>query len=97
MTFPPAAYIDEDYFAYEAKRVLETGWLCVAHVSQLKAPGSFSAIDLLGEPQVVTRDTDNEIHVLSRVCPHRSMDIIPEGFQFPLSGTAKRLTNLTIF
>ncbi len=38
VTFPPEAYTDEDYFAYEAKRVLETDWLCVAHVSELKTP-----------------------------------------------------------
>src|SRR3990172_5658757 len=56
VTFPPAAYTDEDYFAFEAKRVLETGWMCVAHVSQLKEPGSYIAVDLLGEPLVVTRD-----------------------------------------
>lgn len=92
VTFPPAAYTDEDYFAFEAKRVLETGWLCVAHVSELKERGSFLAVDLLGEPLVVTRDERDQIHVLSRVCPHRSMDIIPEGFDFPRRGTAKRLT-----
>lgn len=92
VTFPPAAYTDEDYFAFEAKQVLETGWLCVAHVSELKEPGSFVAIDLLGEPLVVTRDASNDIRVLSRVCPHRSMDIMPEGFTFPRTGSAKRLT-----
>lgn len=92
VTFPPAAYTDEDYFAYEAKRVLESGWLCVAHVSELKQPNSYLAVDLLGEPLVVTRDAAGEIHVLSRVCPHRSMDIIPEGFDFPRQGTSKRLT-----
>ncbi len=67
VTFPPAAYTDEDYFAFEAKRVLETGWMCVAHVSQLKEAGSYVAVDLLGEPLVVTRDAANAIHVLARV------------------------------
>ncbi len=92
VTLPPAAYTDEDYFDFEAKQVLETGWMCVAHVSELKEPGSFVAIDLLGEPLVITRDEKNAVHVLSRVCPHRAMDIIPEGFDVPRSGTAKRLT-----
>ena len=92
VTLPAAAYTDEDYFAHEAKHVLETGWLCVAHVSELRKPGSFLAIDILGEPLVVTRDQNEEIRVLSRVCPHRSMDIMPESFTFPRRGEAKRLT-----
>jgi phenylpropionate dioxygenase-like ring-hydroxylating dioxygenase large terminal subunit len=92
VTLPPAAYTDEAYFAFEAKRVLEAGWLCVAHVSELKEPGSFLAINLLGEPLVITREANNAVHVLSRVCPHRSMDIMPEGFDVPRSGTTKNLT-----
>lgn len=89
-TLPPAAYTDEDYFAHEARAVLESGWMCVAHVSELKAPNNFLAIELLGEPLVVSRDAHGDIRVLSRVCPHRSMDIMPEGFDYPRTGVAKR-------
>jgi phenylpropionate dioxygenase-like ring-hydroxylating dioxygenase large terminal subunit len=91
-TLPPASYTDEDYFRHEAKSVLESGWQCLAHVSQLKAPGDFLAVDLLGEPLLVIRGKDNAIRVLSRVCAHRAMDIMPEGFDFPREGTAKLLS-----
>ena len=78
-TLPRAAYLDEAYFQYEVETVLETGWLCVAHVSQLKAPRPSIALDLLGEPLLVVRDTSGTVRVLSRVCAHRGMDIMPEG------------------
>ena len=47
----------------------------------------FKAVDVIGEPLVMTRDRNDEIHVLSRVCTHRWMDIC-EG---PGTGTAPSL------
>jgi len=91
ITNPRAAYVDEDFFCFEKETIFEAGWLCVAHVSQLKQPGSFVAIDLLEEPLLVIRGTDGGIRVLSRVCAHRAMDIMPEGFEYPRTGDAKLL------
>jgi len=54
----------------------------VAHVSQVPNPGDFLNLDLLGEPLIVVHGKDDAIRVLSRVCPHRSMDIMPEGFGY---------------
>ena len=52
-----------------------------AHISQIPAPGDFLNVDLLGEPYlIVVHAKDGSIRVLSRVCPHRSMDIMPAGF-----------------
>ena len=86
ITLPRQAYVDEDYFKAECETVLKAGWLCVAHVSQVKEPGDFLALELLGEPLVILRDKDGALRVLSRVCAHRAMDIMPEGFEFPRSG-----------
>lgn len=90
-TLPREAYIDESYFSHESQTVLASGWMCVAHVSQLKEAGSYRAVDLLGEPLVVVRDHDGTIRVLSRVCPHRGTDILHACFDKPLSGVARRL------
>ena len=81
-TLPAQAYTSEDFFAWELNRVLRPGWQCVAHVSQIPAPGDFLNVDLLGEPLIVVHGKDDAIRVLSRVCPHRSMDIMPEGFGY---------------
>jgi phenylpropionate dioxygenase-like ring-hydroxylating dioxygenase large terminal subunit len=78
-TLTAAAYTDPDYFALETRRVLKAGWLCAGHVSQIKGPGAFLPIDLLGEPVLLVRDKDGDIRALSRVCPHRGADVLLEG------------------
>ena len=83
VTAPAAAYTSEGFFAWEREHVFSREWLCVAHVSQIARAGQFMALDLLGEPLLVVRGEDQRVRVLSRVCPHRGMDIMPEGFGYP--------------
>jgi phenylpropionate dioxygenase-like ring-hydroxylating dioxygenase large terminal subunit len=88
-TLPAQAYTCEEFFAWELDHVLRAGWQCLAHVSQIPKPGDFLNLDLLGEPLIVVRGKDDAIRVLSRVCPHRSMDIMPEGFGYDGHGPAE--------
>ena len=81
-TIPAQAYTSEDFFDWEVDNLLRPGWLCVAHISQLPAPGDFLNLELLGEPLIIVHGKDDSIRVLSRVCPHRAMDIMPEGFGY---------------
>jgi phenylpropionate dioxygenase-like ring-hydroxylating dioxygenase large terminal subunit len=81
-TLPAQAYTSEDFFTWELDHVLRAGWQCVAHVSQIPAAGDFLNLDLLGEPLIAVRGKEGTVRVLSRVCPHRSMDIMPEGFGY---------------
>ena len=78
-TLPREAYTDETYFAHEAEQVLRAGWLCIAHVSQISAPGAVLPIDILDEPIMLVRGNDDVIRALSRVCPHRSSDMLIDG------------------
>jgi len=91
VTLPREIYTDPTYFRYEAEAVLKSDWICVAHVSQLKDPGSYVALTLLDEPIVVLRGTDGAIRVLSRVCPHRAADIMPPNMGFAECGTVNSL------
>jgi phenylpropionate dioxygenase-like ring-hydroxylating dioxygenase large terminal subunit len=83
VTSPAAAYTQADFFAWEIEHVFRTEWLCVAHGSQIPNHGDFLNLDLLGEPLTVVRGLDGQVRVLSRVCPHRGADIMPEGFGYP--------------
>jgi nitrite reductase/ring-hydroxylating ferredoxin subunit len=74
---PAAAYTDADYFAWEISEVLSREWLAVAHVSQIPKGGDYVNLTLLGERLSVVRGTDGTIRVLSRVCAHRGMDVMP--------------------
>ncbi len=88
-TLPAAAYTSEEYFAYEKQTIFKKEWICVAHVSQIPKPGDYLSLDVVGEPVIVVRGKDNVIHALSRVCPHRAMDILPKGFGYEDRGRVR--------
>jgi phenylpropionate dioxygenase-like ring-hydroxylating dioxygenase large terminal subunit len=82
-TLPAEIYTSDAFFEWETQNILQKDWLCLAHISQLPKAGDFITLDLLGEPLIVVHGKDGVIRTLSRVCPHRAMDIIPPGFDVP--------------
>ena len=79
-TLPPEAYTSEAFYLWEIENIFRNEWICLAHISQISSPGDFLNVDLLGEPLIVVHGKDHQVRVLSRVCPHRAMDIMPPGF-----------------
>ena len=75
-TLPAQAYTNEAFFDWEVDQVFRNDWLPLAHVSQIPNVGDYLNIDVFGDPLIVVRGKEN-IRVLSRVCPHRAMDIMP--------------------
>lgn len=74
-TLPPEVYCSEEIWQLELERIFRPGWVNVGHISEVANPGDFKAVDVVGEPMVMTRDRSGDIRVLSRVCTHRWMDI----------------------
>jgi phenylpropionate dioxygenase-like ring-hydroxylating dioxygenase large terminal subunit len=91
VTFPPKAYTDPDFYEFEVENILKRQWHAVGHVSQTPNPGDYFNLELLGEPMVVVRGKDSQIRVLSRVCPHRGMDVNPTEYGRPAKGNARFL------
>ncbi len=89
VSLPPEAYTGAAFYQWELDHVFRPEWLCVAHVSQIPKAGDFLNIDLLDEPLIVVRGKDGAVRALSRVCPHRGMDIMPPGFGHPGHGPAE--------
>jgi phenylpropionate dioxygenase-like ring-hydroxylating dioxygenase large terminal subunit len=85
ITLPPKAYGSQELFELETEQVFKTGWVPLCRVEQVANPGSYYSVDILGVPLVVTRDRTGELHVLSRSCRHRWMDVCSG------SGTARSL------
>jgi len=81
-TLPPEVYTSPAFLDWEVENVLGAGWVCLAHQSQIPNPGDFLNLDVLGDPLIVVHGKDGVIRVLSRVCPHRAMDIMPPGFGY---------------
>ena len=85
-TLPATAYTDPAFAKFEENEIFKKEWISLAHVSQIPNPGDFVRVDLCGEPLLVVRGKDNEVRVLSRVCRHRGMDLMPSGFDHPDCG-----------
>ncbi|WP_433336626.1 aromatic ring-hydroxylating oxygenase subunit alpha [Spirillospora sp. CA-294931] len=90
-TLPPAAYTSPEFYALEVERVFRREWQCVGRVDQLPRTGDYLAVELFGEPIVITRDEHGDLHALSRVCRHRFMDLLPPETA-PREGNVPRLT-----
>ncbi|MCX2980790.1 aromatic ring-hydroxylating dioxygenase subunit alpha [Halieaceae bacterium IMCC14734] len=77
---PAQAFTDQAHFVWERETILKRQWLSIAHVSQLKNPGDYVNLELLGERLSVVNSGDGVIKVLSRVCAHRGMDVMPPEY-----------------
>lgn len=75
VTLPPGAYRSDELFDLERERLFRGGWMALCRIDDVAEPGSYFSIDLLGEPLVVTRGRAGEVHVLSRTCRHRWMEV----------------------
>jgi phenylpropionate dioxygenase-like ring-hydroxylating dioxygenase large terminal subunit len=91
VTFPPKVYTDPAHYEFEVERILKREWLSIGHVSQIPNPGDYFNLDLLSDPMVVVRGKEGEVRVLSRVCPHRGMDVNPTDYGRPGKGNARFL------
>jgi phenylpropionate dioxygenase-like ring-hydroxylating dioxygenase large terminal subunit len=89
MTLPPPAYLSTELYDLEVERIFRREWMCVAREDQLADPGAWMSIDLVGEPLLITRDDNGELHCLSRVCRHRAIDLMAGCEES--CGTAARL------
>ena len=74
-SLPPSAYCSEELFALEAEHLFYRGWVLAGRVDQVPNPGDYVCFDVLDEPVVLSRDQQGELHVLSRVCRHRWMEV----------------------
>lgn len=69
---PPARWYRDPAFYEQERAVFADTWQAVARTDQLREPGSFVATDIQGEPLVLTRAEDGQLHALSNVCRHHA-------------------------
>ncbi|MEM9716876.1 MAG: aromatic ring-hydroxylating dioxygenase subunit alpha [Pseudomonadota bacterium] len=84
MTMPGAFYTSQEQFEREAETVLRRGWHCLGRADEIPNPGDFFTAQLLNEPLIAVRQSDQDIAILANVCRHRGMPLA-EG-----SGNTKR-------
>ncbi|MGJ8644775.1 MAG: aromatic ring-hydroxylating oxygenase subunit alpha [Luteolibacter sp.] len=88
-TMPAGVYTDAAFMDFESKEIFRKEWISLCHVSQVSKAGNFVRVDVGGEPMLVVGGKDGEIRVVSRVCRHRGMDVMPSGFGHPDEGNKR--------
>jgi choline monooxygenase len=76
-TLPSAFYKEPGAFERSKDRIFARSWQFVGDTGLVKVPGQVHPFTLLegclDEPMVLTRDTKDQVHLLSNVCTHRGM------------------------
>lgn len=75
---PNAAYTESAYLEVERRRVMAPAWIGVAIADDLPQPGTVFPSRAAGQPLLVTRDADGELHVFHNVCRHRGTRLVDE-------------------
>lgn len=86
---PGAFYTSPDLYEYEIDRIFRHDWVYVARLEEIPNPGDWHAVNIAGEAIMLVRGDDGGVRSLSRVCPHRYMDV--------LGGTEERSGHSTSF
>ncbi|MFI6581590.1 aromatic ring-hydroxylating dioxygenase subunit alpha [Embleya sp. NPDC050493] len=84
---PPQVFTSPRLYEAERARIFGSSWIMVAHRDQLANPGDYLALDIAGEPVMVTRGEDGRLHGMSPICRHRMMPLVESG-----AGSAKDFT-----
>lgn len=75
-TIPAAWYTDERVAELEQRNVFGGTWQVVARLDQLQKPGDFVTCNLAGEPLVVVRAQDQQLHAFYNVCRHHAAAVV---------------------
>lgn len=69
-------YVNPDIFAMEMEQVFGRAWVYIGHESQVPKVGDYFCATIGTQPLVMTRHTDNKVHVLHNRCGHRGVKVV---------------------
>jgi phenylpropionate dioxygenase-like ring-hydroxylating dioxygenase large terminal subunit len=76
---PARCYYDESIYQFEVEHVLKKNWLAVGRWDWAEKPGDYFTLTMFGEPLVIVRDRQNQLHCLVNSCRHRWARVVDEG------------------
>ena len=93
---PGAVYSSPEILCREIDEYFMRDWLYVGRVEELANPGDYMALRLVGEPVVLSRDRDGELHASYNMCAHRGVEVAygsgnAKAFSCPYHGWVYRL------
>lgn len=74
-------YTDAALFEQERHRFFARAWLFAGHGSQIPTAGDYITLDLSGQPLILLRDPQGDIHVFFNRCAHKGAKLytLPQG------------------
>lgn len=72
-------YIDDEVFDLEMAHLFANTWVYVGHASQVPKVGDFYTTTVGTQPVVMVRHTDQSVRVLYNRCPHKGVQVAPDG------------------
>ncbi|MGW4096451.1 aromatic ring-hydroxylating oxygenase subunit alpha [Mycobacterium sp. NPDC004974] len=68
-------FVDDDIFKRELKHIFTRAWLFVAHEDQIRNKGDYVVSRMGTDSVIVSRDMEDDVHVLLNTCTHRGMKL----------------------
>jgi len=87
LSLPGWIYHDPEYFRVEMARLIRPAWQIVCHANDVREPGEWRTLEILGESVLVIRGDDGEARAFANVCRHRGSRLLDGD-----AGCARRLT-----
>jgi carnitine monooxygenase subunit len=75
-SLPARYFYDEEVFRQEKSKIFFKSWHLVAHVNELRAPGSFVTHEIFEQSVIVIAGRDGELRAFHNVCQHRGNRLI---------------------
>jgi methanesulfonate monooxygenase large subunit len=71
-----SVYLDDKLYAHEQRTLLGRVWNFVAHDSDIPGVGDYLTVQVAGNPVLVIRDEDGQVHGFYNVCRHRGAQVL---------------------
>jgi len=73
-----SVYTDEQIYQEELRKIWHRTWVYVGHTSEIPNANDFVMKSIGPEPVLMTRDKDDNVHLLHNRCPHRGNRVCDE-------------------
>ncbi len=80
MSVPARRYTDPVQFKAEMELIFKHVPLMLALTCEMKNPGDFKAMDVIGLPVLINRDKKGQVRAFLNVCAHRGAPVASEGY-----------------
>ena len=75
-TLPGWTYGNAEFHELEKRNLVLANWQVVGHVSELRKPGDYVTLDIMGERGFVMRGDDGALRAFHNVCRHRAAAVV---------------------